>query len=199
MTILSDGCPDIFRLVHLLLPPSLLGLLEEEDEEEVEMAAYWPITGGLLRPIALLLNCGRASKAGPSYEGQVRLKMRLPPSEMNFPQMSSNREGGIGPKWKKIEKCSSLGSAADHWFVNRQLGGGGVVGIKPQLAQLLSCVAHNVPSKVRQRPQWCYKKYHLCKYAVAVVFVPESKVLSQTNLCMSCLSARFLLLGKSNC
>ena len=101
MTILSDGCPDIFRLVHLLLPPSLLGLLQEEDEEEVEMAAYWPITGGLLRPIALLLNCGRASKAGPSYEGQVRLKMRLPPSEMNFPQMSSNREGGIGPKWKE--------------------------------------------------------------------------------------------------
>ena len=158
MTILSDGCPDIFRLVHLLLPPSLPGLLEEEDEEEVEMAAYWPITGGLLRPIALLLNCGRASKARPSYEGQVRLKMRLPPSEMNFPQMSSNREGGIGPKWKKIEKCSSLGNAADHWLVNRQLGGGGVVGIKPQLAQLLSCVAHNVPSKVRQRPQWCYRK-----------------------------------------
>ena len=70
MTILSDGCPDIFRLVHLLLPPSLLGLLEEEDEEEVEMAAYWPITGGLLRPIALLLNCGRASKAGGAVRGR---------------------------------------------------------------------------------------------------------------------------------
>ena len=29
---------------------------------EISWAAYWPITGGLLCPIALLLNCGRGAQ-----------------------------------------------------------------------------------------------------------------------------------------
>ena len=41
----------IFFVHLLLLPP-----------REISWAAYWPITGGLLCPIALLLNCGRGAQ-----------------------------------------------------------------------------------------------------------------------------------------